>query len=100
MVDRYQPYLVGGFTAKNVTVGDHTISYLERPSSLGHNDVTTLVMFHGFTSSKNSNVDMAKYFPPDWRVVFPDLPAHGDSSYVANSDYSVYGLVEKLHEVI
>lgn len=100
MVDahRYHPYLVGGFTAKSVTVRDHMISYLERPSKTGSNDVT-VVMFHGFTSSKNANVTMARYFPANWCVIFPDLPAHGDSSYVPNSDYSVYGLVEIFHEV-
>ena len=75
------------------------ISYLERPSNAKQDDEVTMVMFHGFTSSKNSNVDMAKHFPPNWRVIFPDFPAHGDSSYVPNSDYSVYGLVNLLHEV-
>ena len=89
---------MGGFTAKSVTVKDHTISYLERPSSTGEDDIT-VVMFHGFTSSKNSNVNMASYFPANWRVIFPDLPAHGDSSYIPQSDYSVFGLVELLHEV-
>lgn len=94
---RYHPYLVGGFTAKTVTVKDHMISYLERPSNSGHDDVT-VVMFHGFTSSKNSNVNMTRHFPPNWRVILPDLPAHGDSSYIPNSDYSVHALVEILHE--
>ncbi|XP_065889522.1 monoacylglycerol lipase ABHD6-like [Dysidea avara] len=94
---KYYPYLVGGFTAKSVQVGDHTISYLERPSSTGCTSAT-VVMFHGFTSSKNANVTMAKYFPPNWRVIFPDMPAHGDSSYVPNSDYSVHGIVDMLHE--
>ena len=89
---------MGGFTAKSVTVKDHTISYLERPSNTGEDDIT-VVMFHGFTSSKNSNVNMASYFPANWRVIFPDLPAHGDSSYIPQSDYSVFGLVELLHEV-
>ena len=74
------------------------ISYLERPSNSGHDDVT-VVMFHGFTSSKNSNVNMTRHFPPNWRVILPDLPAHGDSSYIPNSDYSVHALVEILHEV-
>ena len=95
---RYHPYLVGGFSAKSVQIREHTISYLERPSSTGSTSAT-VVMFHGFTSSKNANVTMAKYFPPDWRVIFPDMPAHGDSSYIPNSDYSVHGIVEMLHEV-
>lgn len=80
-------------------MGDHTISYLERQSNTA-SPSATVVMFHGFTSSKNANVTMAKYFPPNWRVIFPDLPAHGDSSYVPNSDYSVHGMVDMLHEVV
>ena len=41
----------------------------------------------------------AQWFPKSWRVVIPDLPAHGDTLHIPGESYTQDNMVELLHQV-
>ena len=44
-------------------------------------------------------VGLAHWFPKSWRIIIPDLPAHGDTTYIPGGDYSQKGIVQQIHKV-
>jgi len=59
----------------------------------------TLLFLHGFTSSKESWVQVTQNLPKVWRIVVLDMPGHGESSFDPRLDYSPLGMAEKVHMV-
>jgi len=78
-------------TIKSVDIPDFKIVYAEG----GTGD--TIIMVHGFGGSKDNWLTFAKYFTPNYRVIIPDLPGHGDSSKPQNAKYNHMSQVERLN---
>jgi len=78
-------------TIKSVDIPDFKIVYAEG----GTGD--TIIMVHGFGGSKDNWLKMAKYFTPNYRVIIPDLPGHGESSKPQNAKYNHMSQVERLN---
>ena len=74
---------------------------LQLPSNLNNrgDDLTTLLFLHGFTSNKESWVRVTQNLPSTWRILVLDMPGHGESSFDPSSDYSTFGMAEKVHMV-
>lgn len=63
---------------QHITVADHDWTYLD---SAAH-DMTkpTVLMLHGFAVDKDNWLRFARSFK-EYRVIVPDLPGHGETSY-------------------
>lgn len=57
-------------------VADHHWVYLDSETA----DAPVLLMLHGFAVDKDNWLRFARHFK-DYRVIAPDLPGHGESSY-------------------
>lgn len=77
---------------KAVTVGDHTIVYLDGGKG------ETVILLHGFGDSKDSWVVFARSLSKNYRVIIPDLPGFGDSTKKMDSRYDIATQVARLHE--
>jgi len=78
-------------TIKSVDIPGFKIAYAEG----GTGD--TIIMVHGSGGNKDNWLYLAKYFTPDYRVIIPDLPGHGDSSKPQNANYNHMSQVERLN---
>ena len=78
-------------TIKSVDIPDFKIVYAEG----GTGD--TIIMLHGFGGNKDNWLYLAKYFTPNYRVIIPDLPGHGDSSKPQNAKYNYESQVKRLN---
>lgn len=97
---RFGGYLYAGLITKSVQVGNINFSYFERPPSASDpKNAQTLVFVHGFSANKTMWMVMSKYLPKSWRLVMVDMPGHGDSTFLRNSDYSSNGMADKLDQV-
>ncbi len=67
-----------GLLTKKIQAGPITWSYMENGLQ---GKKPTLVLLHGFGSSKDTWLAMVKYLANDFHLVIPDLPGHGDSSF-------------------
>lgn len=71
-----------GLSAKTVVVGDHTVAYLDGGSG------ETVLLLHGFASEADHWLRFAGHLLPGYRLVIPDLPGFGRSTYRDAADYS------------
>ena len=78
-------------TIKSVDIPGFNIAYAEG----GTGD--TIIMVHGYAGNKDNWVYLAKYLTPNYRLIIPDLPGHGDSSKPQNVSYSHASQVERLN---
>lgn len=69
-----------------------TISYFE--NNFTDNPKDTILIIHGFTSSKLHWVNFAQYIDDKYRLVILDLPGHGESSGNQSDDYSIDSIVK------
>lgn len=74
----------------SVQVGDTRWSYYEGGQG------PTIVLLHGFVSTKDVWLPLAKLLTPHFHLVIPDLPGWGDSSRVAGGDYRVTAQADRL----
>lgn len=81
-----------GLQEKKIRVGDHEIVYLEGGKG------EPILMVHGFAANKDNWTKFAKFFTPSYRVVAPDLPGFGDSSYVENAPYNTMEQAKRLEK--
>lgn len=72
---------------KRMQIDGHDIMFLERQASVA--DAETIVLLHGFTLNKNNWPQFVHFLPAEFRVIAPDLPAHGESSYLPRAEYSL-----------
>ena len=56
-----------------------------------------IIMLHGFAVDKNNWIRFARNFP-NHRVIIPDLPGHGESSYNAELVYDFYNQASWLND--
>jgi pimeloyl-ACP methyl ester carboxylesterase len=77
---------------KSVDIPDFKIVYAEG----GTGD--TIIMLHGIGVDKNMSwLDFAKHFTPNYRVIIPDIPGHGESSLPQDKNYNIMSQMERLN---
>lgn len=81
-----------GLSSKTIQVGDIQWRYSEG----GKTDRPVLILVHGLSGSRDNWNRVARYLTPYYRVIVPDLPAHGDTKVADNFDLSIPNLTEKL----
>ena len=87
-----------GLTVKYAKIHESlTLSYMER-GSIASCD-STLMMLHGFSSSKDQFSDMIKYLPPHIHVVAVDMPGHGGSTRRDDQELDIPSFVRILKKV-
>lgn len=89
-----------GFSSKTATVDQFSWAYIERAGK--DEDATEPVVFlHGFSSVKESWVNVARGVDKRFKVVIPDLPGQGRTTPAdALMNYSVDRQARRLHEFI
>ncbi len=69
---------MSGLELQRISVADHDWTYLDSAPEDGSKPV--LLMLHGFAVDKDNWLRFARSFD-DYRVIAPDLPGHGETSY-------------------
>jgi abhydrolase domain-containing protein 6 len=80
-----------GLERKSVEVDGHSIAYLEGGSG------PTVVLLHGFGSTKDLWDGVATYLSPEYRVVIPDIPGFGESPALEGESYDAQNQARRLH---
>lgn len=86
--------LNAGFRSRSVQIANHTVVYSEG----GRGE--TLVLVHGFGSSRDSWNRMASRLTKRYRVIAPDLPGWGESTRLDEESYGYPKQVERLRQFI
>lgn len=73
-------------------VDDHRIHYWDT----GENYKPVLVLLHGFGSSKENWSYLVPFLRSQYRVLVPDLPGFGNSSFSSNTNYRVETQAERI----
>ena len=87
-----------GLERHTVEIDGQRIHYLERAGE--GPDPQTLVLIHGFAGDKNHWIRFVRFLPPGYRVLAPDLPAHGDNTDDSAVTYSITYLTNALSAFI
>lgn len=74
-----------GLTLHSVVIDDYQAHYYEG----GANNGKVLVLLHGLSTDKNAFVTSVAELAKDYRVILPDLLAHGDNEALRNGDYGI-----------
>lgn len=83
-----------GLERKAITVGEHEIVYLDGGSG------PTVVLLHGFGSSKDLWNGVAVRLTPGYRVIVPDLPGFGESTKLNSDSYDLKSQARRLHDFL
>lgn len=86
---------LAGFDEKEIQLSDHKWHYLES----GDDALPTVILVHGFGANKDNWVRMTQGLD-GFRVIAPDLPGHGDSSFDGNLFYGFDVQSRRLAEFI
>ncbi|MCU4358042.1 alpha/beta fold hydrolase [Acinetobacter ursingii] len=81
-----------GLQTKKLKVGDIEWVYSEG----GQSSKPTIILIHGLAGSRDNWNRVARYLTPNYHVIIPDLPAHGDTKVADDFDLSIPNLTEKL----
>lgn len=73
---------MSGFEEKSIQLSDHQWHYLES----GELSQPTILLLHGFGADKDNWVRMSRHLQ-GFRIIAPDLPGHGESSFNGNLFY-------------
>lgn len=76
-----------GIEHRSVDIDSYQAHYYEGGSS----NQTTLVLLHGLGDDKNSFVTSIRELTQEYRVILPDLIAHGDNALIEGRDSSIAG---------
>lgn len=79
---------------KKIKGSKNTFSYLE----YGATTAPTLLLVHGFSSSKESFFGVFKHIPRKFHVLAVDLPGHGETP-LKDTDIGILHFVECVNEV-
>lgn len=85
-----------GLEHRQVDINGYKAHYFEG----GSENQTTLVLIHPFADDKNSFVTSVRELTNDYRVILPDLQAHGNNKQVLGRDYSIEGQVDFIESVL
>ncbi|XP_065062071.1 monoacylglycerol lipase ABHD6-like [Rhopilema esculentum] len=95
----YQRYIIfkAGFQKKKLKVSDNfEFEYIERGNAKDH--AISLLLVHGFTSSKENWCLMASFIPKRIHIVALDLPGHGGTTRKLKDDVSVPGFAKRVEQ--
>eukprot|EP00794_Sanderia_malayensis_P004850 gene4850-5486_t len=97
----WQRYLIfkTGFSLRKCRVSDNfEFEYIER----GNKDEQeiSVLLIHGFSSSKDNWCMMASYIPKRIHVIALDLPGHGGTTRKEKDDLSVHGFVKRVEQFV
>ncbi|TDH65398.1 hypothetical protein CCR75_001362 [Bremia lactucae] len=91
---------VSGFSAKNASVDKYTWSYIERKGK-DKKDADVVVFLHGFSSTKEAWVRVARGIDKRYKIIIPDLPGQGRTTPVDTlTDYSMPNQAKRLHDFL
>lgn len=76
-----------GLTKNSLDVDGYTAHFYEG----GDPSKPTLMLLHGLNDDKNSFVTSIRELSTTYRIVLPDLQAHGDNKKTEDRDYSIAG---------
>lgn len=79
-----------GLKVHDVLVADHEIVYLEG----GRGE--PILLLHGFGAEKDNWTQFAGYLAPHYRVIVPDLPGFGESTFVDGASYRIADQARRL----
>ena len=85
---------------KRTAIGDSScrFSYVERGRPT--REKPSLVLVHGFSSSKYDHFRLVEHLPNDYHVVALDLPGHGETTTPGKDvELSINMMMESLEEV-
>lgn len=87
-----------GLTTKTLKVpyGEAGASVEWAYSEGGDPSKPTVMLVHGLSGSRDNWNRVARYLTPHYRVIIPDLPAHGDTKAPADFDLQLPNMVEAL----
>ncbi len=83
-----------GLELRRVQVGDHSIAYLEGGSG------EPVVLLHGFGADKDNWTRTARHLTGSYRVIAPDLPGFGESTYVDGASYRLEEQARRLERMV
>lgn len=81
-----------GLNEHTIEVDGHTVHYLDG----GKGEV--ILCIHGFGGTMDHWTRFARYMTDEYRVVAPDLPGFGDSSFIDGQSYTIQKQVERVHQ--
>lgn len=89
-LQKYQASL----SEKTIKAGDTEWSYLEGGSG------SVLLLIHGFNSNKETWINFAGNLTDSYRVIIPDVPGFGKSSYNKEGIYTIKKQAERMKEFL
>jgi len=89
---------MSGLDKFNITVAGHDWIYLDSAPGNPEN-LPTVLMLHGFAVDKDNFIRFARSFD-DYRVIIPDLPGHGETSYNSDLTYDFINQTKWLAEFV
>lgn len=91
-VSKYIEHSRADLENKTVTIGTHTIHYLEGGTG------ESILLVHGFGGDKDNWTRFSKYLTDKYHVVSLDLPGFGESSRIPEESYSIDAQIKRLHQ--
>lgn len=79
---------------KVASIDGHEIVYLERDAN--DENAETIILLHGFTAEKNNWPRFTRYVNAEFRVIAIDWPAHGESTFFENGNYTLTAQANRL----
>lgn len=83
-----------GLKPDRTELADHRVHYVAGGQG------PTLVLLHGFGAGHAGWLFAARHLTPHLRVIIPDLPGFGASSYHPQTDYGVDAQAQRLHQLV
>jgi len=77
--------------------GDYTISYFEQGQQ---NESPSLLLFHGFTSTKGTWRNVLTQLPESLHVIAVDLPGHGGTTFRQTDGFTAKDMAERMHQLV
>lgn len=71
---------MSNLTKHQLSTENHDWVYLDSDSGKETSNKEVMILLHGFAVDKDNWIRFARNFP-DYRVIIPDLPGHGETSY-------------------
>lgn len=84
-----------GISKKKVKSENYSFSYMER----GSHSSPTLLLVHGYSSSKESFFNIFKHLPQKYHVIAVDLPGHGETR-MKSAEVGILFFVKALNEFV
>ena len=87
---------------ERITLSFGSMTYYSRSPSKqkGIEEAPVILMLHGAGADKEAWLRFAQQLPRQFSLLIPDLPAHGDSDYKPEINYSIQEQTQRLAELI